>query len=59
MVELTSRERMLRAIDLRPVDYVPCCLMSFSALRKRHGGDRYKVVVTQRAAGSAAGGRRG
>jgi uroporphyrinogen-III decarboxylase len=51
MVELTSRERMLRAIDLRPVDYVPCCLMSFSALRKRHRGDRYKVVEAQRAMG--------
>ncbi len=51
MHKLTSRERMLRAIELQPVDHIPCCLISFSALRKRYDGDRYQVVEAQRAMG--------
>jgi uroporphyrinogen-III decarboxylase len=44
MTELRSRERMLRAIDRQVVDHVPCCFMSFSALRARHGEDRYATA---------------
>jgi len=51
MTELTSRERMLRALDLRQPDHIPCCFMSFSILRKHHNHDRYEVVKAQRAMG--------
>lgn len=51
MADLTSRQRMLRAFDLKAVDHMPCCFMSFSALRNRHQGNRYEVVKAQRAMG--------
>lgn len=51
MAGLTSRERMLRAIDLQQADHVPCCFMSFGALRQRHGENRYQVVKAQRSMG--------
>jgi uroporphyrinogen-III decarboxylase len=51
MAQLTSRERLLRALNLETPDHVPCCFMSFSALRKRYAGDRYKVVKAQQAMG--------
>jgi uroporphyrinogen-III decarboxylase len=51
MAEMTSRARMLRAIDLESVDRVPCCFMSFSALRKRHNEDRYAVALAEQAMG--------
>jgi len=51
MTEMTSRERLLCALNLQEVDPVPCCFMSFSALRKRHNHDRYAVVQAQRAMG--------
>ena len=51
MTELTSRERMLRALNGQKVDHIPCCFMSFSALRKRYGENRYEVVKAQRAMG--------
>ena len=47
MAKLTSRERMARTIALQDADHTPCCLMSFSALRKRLGYDRYAVVRAQ------------
>jgi uroporphyrinogen-III decarboxylase len=47
MPTMTSRERMLRALDFQPVSPVPCCFMSFSALRVRHDEDRYAVVQAQ------------
>jgi len=51
MTELTSRERMLRALAQQPVDHLPCCFMSFSALRQRLNEDRYAVVKAQREMG--------
>lgn len=51
MDELTSRERLLRALDLQEPDHIPCCFMSFSALRQRHDENRYEVVSAQRAMG--------
>ena len=38
---------MLRTFSLQEADHTPCCFMSFAALRKRHGGDRYKMVQAQ------------
>jgi uroporphyrinogen-III decarboxylase len=35
---------MLRAISYRDVDHIPCCFMSFTALRKRHHEDFYAVA---------------
>ena len=32
---MTSRERLRRAIACEPADYVPCCFMSFAAMRGR------------------------
>jgi uroporphyrinogen-III decarboxylase len=51
MNELTSRQRMIRALNLEGTDHVPCCFMSFAALRRRHQGNRYEVVKAQRAMG--------
>ena len=36
--EMSSRERMLAAIECRPVDHVPCSFMIFAALRDQCGG---------------------
>ena len=51
MNELSSRERMLRALNLQPVDHVPCCFMSFTALRKRCQEDLYELAKAERAMG--------
>lgn len=47
MTQLTSRQRMLAAINVQETDHVPCCFMSFTALRNRYGGDRFKVAKAQ------------
>jgi uroporphyrinogen-III decarboxylase len=51
MTGLSSRERMLRTLCLQEADYIPCCPMSFTALRNRHRGDRYKVALAEREMG--------
>lgn len=51
MAELTSRQRMLRALDLQETDHVPCCFMSFTALRKRHDENMYELAKAERAMG--------
>jgi len=43
MKELTSRQRLLRAINYEETDHIPCCFMSFSALRNRLDDDIYKL----------------
>jgi uroporphyrinogen-III decarboxylase len=48
---MTSRQRLLRAWGLQEPDHIPCCFMSFSALRRRYKEDRYKVVLAQREMG--------
>lgn len=48
---MTSRERMLAALNQQEVDHVPCCFMSFSALRKRCNEDRYKIAMAELAMG--------
>jgi uroporphyrinogen-III decarboxylase len=51
MAGLTSKERMLRALGLREADHIPCCFMSFTALRKRCHEDLYKLVEAELALG--------
>ncbi|MBC8458270.1 MAG: hypothetical protein H8D67_09775 [Deltaproteobacteria bacterium] len=49
-MKLSSRERMLEAIEHRETDYVPCCFMIFGALRDKCK-DRYEFVQKQLALG--------
>ncbi len=51
MTELTSRERMLRALKHEQPDHIPCSFMSFTALRKRCQEDLYELVKAERALG--------
>jgi uroporphyrinogen-III decarboxylase len=51
MVELSSRERMLHALRHQAPHYVPCCFMSFTALRRRCHEDLYELVKAERAMG--------
>jgi len=51
MQPLTSRERVLRALNREACDYVPCCFMSFTALRKRVNEDLYALVDAEQALG--------
>ena len=49
--KLTSRERMLRALNRQQADHTPCCFMNFRALRERHNNDFYELVKAERAMG--------
>ena len=51
MPDLSSRERMLRALSLLETDHVPCCFMNFKALRQRLNDDVYELVKAERAMG--------
>jgi uroporphyrinogen-III decarboxylase len=51
MLELTSRERMLRTIRRQDTDHIPCCFMSFAILRKRLGENWYEVAKQELAMG--------
>jgi uroporphyrinogen-III decarboxylase len=51
MTELTSRERMLRTLNLEEADHIPCCFMSFTALRKRCNENMYELAKAERAMG--------
>jgi hypothetical protein len=51
MSEVTSRERLLRALGCDEGDHVPCCFMSFSALRKRHNEDMFALCRAELAMG--------
>ena len=51
MAPQTSRERMLCAFNFRDVDQIPCCFMSFTALRKRLHENLYELVKAERAMG--------
>ena len=46
MKEISSRERMIAAIECREPDYVPLCFMIFRALRSRCR-DKYEFVDKQ------------
>ena len=41
--KLTSRQRLLRTLNFEVVDYIPCCFMSFSALRKQLNEDMFEL----------------
>jgi len=49
--DLTSRERLGRALRHQPLDHVPCCFMSFTALRRRCHENMYELVKAERAMG--------
>jgi uroporphyrinogen-III decarboxylase len=51
MTQFTSRQRMLRALNLQNVEHIPCCFMSFSALRKHYKENRYEVAKAEQAMG--------
>lgn len=48
---LSSRERLLRALDRKPVDRIPCCFISFTALRRRLGEDLFELAKAERRMG--------
>ncbi|NIS80159.1 MAG: hypothetical protein GTO14_08100 [Anaerolineales bacterium] len=47
MPDLNSRDRMLRTISLEEADHIPCCFMSFTALRKRCDEDFYELTKAE------------
>ncbi len=51
MSNLTSRERMLRAMSCEPTDHIPCCFMSFTVLRNRCHDNIYELVKSELALG--------
>ena len=51
MSQMTSRERLLRALNCDEGDHVPCCFMSFSALRRRHHEDMFALCRAELAMG--------
>jgi uroporphyrinogen-III decarboxylase len=51
MKQLSSRERMRRTLDLREADRIPCCFMSFTALRRRCQENLYELAKAERAMG--------
>ena len=38
---------MLAVLNQQEADHIPCCFMSFSALRKKHHEDRYKIALAE------------
>lgn len=44
MSQMTSRERLLKTINHEKTDYLPCCFMSFSIMRKRYNEDRWAAA---------------
>ena len=51
MSDLTSRDRLARALRFETPDYVPCSFMSFTALRRRCQENMYELVKAERAMG--------
>lgn len=49
--QMTSRERLLRAINLQETDHIPCAFMSFTALRRRYNEDLYELCQAELAMG--------
>jgi uroporphyrinogen-III decarboxylase len=43
MKTMSSRQRLLAALNDQEVDHLPCCFMSFTALRKRCNEDLYEL----------------
>lgn len=51
MTELTSRQRMLSTINHQETDHIPCCFMSFTALRKRVQENMFELCKAEREMG--------
>jgi len=51
VAELTSRERLLRTLNFQEPDHIPCCFMSFTALRKRCDENMLELARAERAMG--------
>jgi uroporphyrinogen-III decarboxylase len=51
MNNFTSRQRMLRALSLQATNHIPCCFMSFTALRKRCNENMYELAKAELAMG--------
>ncbi len=51
MGKMTSRTRLISAINLEDVDYCPCCFMSFTAMRRRCNEDMYKLTLVEKEMG--------
>lgn len=51
MSQIPSRERMLKALSYEPVDHIPCCFMSFTALRQRCQENMYELAKAELAMG--------
>ena len=49
--EMSSRERMLNAMQYKPTDHTPCSFMMFHGLRDRYPGDQIRFVEEQVALG--------
>ncbi len=47
MATLTSRQRLLRTINRQETDHIPCCFMSFRALRDIHQENWYRVAKAE------------
>ena len=47
MTVLTSRQRMLAALHLQEPDHIPCCFMSFTALRRRVHENMYELALAE------------
>jgi len=47
MSSLSSRERLLRAIEYQDTDKLPCAFMSFSAMRNKHEDDFYRLCQAE------------
>lgn len=44
---MSSRQRMLAAMNGQTPDHIPCSFMSFTALRKRHAENLYKLAQAE------------
>ena len=47
MSSMSSRQRMLAAINGQTPDHIPCSFMSFTALRKRHADNLYELAQAE------------
>lgn len=47
MMQISSRERMIAALDRKLPDHIPCCFMSFTALRRRCHEDLFALSLAE------------
>ncbi len=51
MPDMTSRQRLLAVLNRQPADRIPCCFMSFTALRNRCNDDWYALALAEQELG--------